>query len=165
MITTKRYGDARGWFIETYKRSEFEANGVRAEFRQDNHSFSAHVGTLRGLHFQVEPAAQGKLVRVIAGRVFDVVVDLRQGRTHGAWTSVTLSADEPTMLWIPEGFAHGFQTLVPDTAVMYKTTAESSPVHDRGFAWDDPALAIPWPIREPILSQRDREWPTLAATP
>jgi dTDP-4-dehydrorhamnose 3,5-epimerase len=133
------------------------------EFRQDNHSFSARPGTLRGLHFQISPAAQGKLVRVISGEIFDVVVDVRPGRTFGRWTSVRLSAQDATLLWIPEGYAHGFQTLVRDTAVLYKTTAEYSPEHERGIAWNDPTLAVPWPFAQAFISARDQDWPTLSA--
>src|SRR5438046_5407648 len=119
LIRTTRHGDDRGWFVETYKKSALAAAGINAEFRQDNHSFSARPGTLRGLHFQIAPAAQGKLVRVLSGEVFDVVVDLRDGATFGRWISMQLNAAEPTMLWVPEGFAHGFQAIAPDTAVTY----------------------------------------------
>jgi len=162
VIRTTRHGDDRGWFVETYKKSALAAAGINAEFRQDNHSFSARPGTLRGLHFQVAPAAQGKLVLVLSGEIFDVVVDLRNGATFGRWASVKLSGSEPTMLWVPEGFGHGFQTVAPDTAVTYKTTAEYSPAHERGILWSDPQLAIPWPIANPVLSDRDRTWPPLA---
>ena len=162
LIRTARHGDDRGWFAETYKKSTLASAGIHAEFRQDNHSFSARVGTLRGLHFQIAPAAQGKLVRVLSREVFDVVVDLRDGPAFRRWASVKLAAADSTMLWIPEGFAHGFQTVVSDTAVTYKTTAEYSPEHERGIRWDDPELAIPWPIADPILSERDRTWPSLS---
>lgn len=162
IIEAARHGDDRGWFMESYKRSAFGDAGIPVEFPQDNHSFSAQPGTLRGLHYQVAPAAQGKLVRAIAGEVFDVVVDIRRGPTFGRWATVSLSASEPRMLWVPEGFAHGFQTLVRDTAVLYKTTAEYSPQHERGIHWADPGLSIPWPIPEPVTSERDRRWPDLA---
>jgi len=162
LIESTRHGDRRGWFLEAYKQSVFAANGIVADFRQDNHSRSAEKGTLRGLHYQVAPFAQGKLVRVISGEIFDVAVDIRTGSaTFRRWVSTVLSADEPTMLWIPEGFAHGFQTLVSDTEVLYKTTAEYSHQHERGLRWDDVALRISWPITEPVLSQRDREWPPI----
>jgi dTDP-4-dehydrorhamnose 3,5-epimerase len=165
-IESTRHGDGRGWFAEVYKESAFVANGIAATFRQDNHSKSADRGTLRGLHYQLPPLAQGKLIRVTAGEIFDVVVDVRSGsKTFGRWASLVLRATESAMLWVPEGFAHGFQTTVADTEVAYKTTAEYSPAHERGIRWDDRALAIPWPVREPILSSRDREWPTLAALP
>ena len=163
LIGMTRHGDDRGWFAETYKKGAFAEAGIRSDFRQDNQSFSARAGTLRGLHFQIAPAEQGKLVRVIAGAVFDVVVDIRPGPTFGRWTSVRLEAAEPTVLYVPEGFAHGFQTIAPDTGVLYKTTAEYSPAHERGILWSDPTLAIPWPIAEPTLSPRDTRWPTLAS--
>ncbi len=163
LIRASRHGDDRGWFTEAYKRSAFTSAGIATEFRQDNHSLSSRAGTLRGLHYQTAPAAQGKLIRVIAGSIFDVVVDLREGGRFGRWTSFTLTAEDSTMLWVPEGFAHGFQTLAPDTALLYKTTAEYSPEHERGILWSDPTLAIPWPIAEPLLSERDRHWPTLSA--
>lgn len=163
MIASTRHGDERGWFTESYKRSAFEAIGIRHEFRQDNHSFSKNRGTLRGLHFQVPPAEQGKLVRVLSGEIFDVIVDLRPGPDRGRWASVALRSVEPTMLWVPGGFAHGFQTVVDDTTVTYKTTAEYSPEHERGIRWDDPEFAIPWPIAQPTLAERDRRWPFFAA--
>lgn len=162
LIEPARHGDTRGWFAEVYKRSEFAAHGITAEFRQDNHSLSADAGTLRGLHYQVAPFAQGKLVRVVAGEIYDVAVDIRRGSpTFGRWASVTISAARPGMLWIPEGFAHGFQTLAPNTEVVYKTTSEYSRPHERGLRWDDAALAVSWPIPVPLLSPRDREWPLL----
>jgi dTDP-4-dehydrorhamnose 3,5-epimerase len=164
LVEPARHGDARGWFAEVYKRSEFAANGIVAEFRQDNHSLSAEPGTLRGLHYQVAPFAQGKLIRVVAGRIYDVAVDVRRASaTFGRWAATTLSAGQLAMLWIPEGFAHGFQTLSPNTEVLYKTTAEYSRPHERGLRWDDPDLSIPWPVPEPVLAERDREWPRLNA--
>lgn len=164
LVEPARHGDVRGWFAEVYKRSEFAANGIAAEFRQDNSSLSAEEGTLRGLHYQVAPFAQGKLIRVVAGEIYDVAVDIRRGSaTFGHWASTTLTAAALAMLWIPEGFAHGFQTLAPHTQVVYKTTAEYSRAHERGLRWDDPALGIPWPVPEPRLAQRDREWPLLSS--
>jgi dTDP-4-dehydrorhamnose 3,5-epimerase len=164
VIESTRAGDARGWFLESYKRSVFAERGLTTDFRQDNLSFSADSGTLRGLHYQAAPYAQGKLVRVLAGEIFDVAVDIRGGSsTFGRWVSIVLSADEPRMLWIPEGFAHGFQTMVPNSEVIYKTTAEYSAGHERGIRWDDPSVGIHWPIAEPILSDRDRAWPQLSA--
>jgi dTDP-4-dehydrorhamnose 3,5-epimerase len=164
LIEPARHGDSRGWFAEVYKRSEFAANGIVAEFRQDNHSLSTEKGTLRGLHFQAAPFAQGKLIRVIAGEIYDVAVDLRRdSATFGRWASTTLSAANLAMLWIPEGFAHGFQTLAPDTEVIYMTTAEYSRPHERGLRWDDPTLRIPWPLSEPVIADRDRGWPPLSA--
>lgn len=161
-IEYTRHGDDRGWFAEVYKESVFAANGIVARFRQDNHSRSAERGTLRGLHYQLEPFAQAKLIRVVSGEIFDVAVDLREGSpTFGRWASTALSAAESAMLWIPDGFAHGFQTLAPDTDVVYQTTAEYSTPHERGVRWDDPTLGIPWPIAEPLISPRDRRWPPL----
>jgi dTDP-4-dehydrorhamnose 3,5-epimerase len=164
VIDSTRHGDARGWFVESYKRSAFAERGIALEFRQDNHSLSAHAGTLRGVHYQTAPFGQGKLVRVVTGEIFDVVVDIRPAsRTFGRSVSIVLRARDPKMLWIPEGFAHGFQTLVANTEVMYKTTAEYSAPHERGIRWDDPALGIRWPIERPILSDRDKSWPVLTA--
>lgn len=162
VIESTRHGDVRGWFIESYKHSAFVEGGVAHEFRQDNHSLSGDAGTLRGLHFQIAPFGQGKLVRVVAGEIFDVAVDIRPGSpSFGRWVSIVLSASDPRMLWIPDGFAHGFQTLVPNTEVMYKTTAEYSAAHERGVRWDDPLLNIQWPVASPILSDRDMQWPIL----
>jgi dTDP-4-dehydrorhamnose 3,5-epimerase len=163
LIENTRHGDARGWFVESYRRSAFTERGISHEFRQDNHSLSAVAGTLRGLHFQAAPFGQGKLVRVVAGEIFDVAVDIRPGsQGFGRWASIVLRASEFKMLWVPEGFAHGFQTVVPNTEVIYKTTAEYSAQHERGIRWDDPALNIRWPISSPILSDRDRRWPALS---
>jgi dTDP-4-dehydrorhamnose 3,5-epimerase len=165
VIESTRHGDARRWFIESYKRSAFAERGIAPEFRQDSHSLSAEAGTLRGLHYQTAPFGQGKLVRVVAGEIFDVAVDIRPAsRTFGRSFSIVLRARDPKMLWIPEGFAHGFQTLVANTEVMYKTTAEYSGPHERGIRWDDPALGIRWPIERPILSDRDKSWPVLTAS-
>jgi dTDP-4-dehydrorhamnose 3,5-epimerase len=164
VIESTRHGDARGWFIESYKRSVFAEQGIASEFWQDNHSLSAEAGTLRGLHYQTEPFGQGKLVRVVSGEIFDVAVDVRpRSRTFGRYVSIVLQARDPKMLWIPEGFAHGFQTLIANTEVSYKTTAEYSAPHERGIRWDDPALGIRWPIERPILSDRDRGWPVLSS--
>jgi dTDP-4-dehydrorhamnose 3,5-epimerase len=160
IIESTRHGDDRGWFIESYKRSAFSDSGITVEFRQDNHSLSAEPGTLRGLHYQAAPLGQGKLIRVVAGEIFDVAVDIRPGSaTFGRWISFVLRDRDQKALWIPEGFAHGFQTLAVATQVIYKTTAEYSAPHERGIRWDDPALGIPWPIGRPILSDRDRNWP------
>jgi len=163
VIESTRHADARGWFIESYKRSVFVERGVSADFRQDNHSFSAEPGTLRGLHYQIAPFGQGKLVRVVSGEIFDVAVDIRsESATFGHWISIVLSERDPRILWVPEGFAHGFQTLAGNTEVVYKTTAEYSAPHERGIRWDDPALGIPWPITRPILAERDKGWPVLS---
>jgi dTDP-4-dehydrorhamnose 3,5-epimerase len=164
LIRPRRHGDARGFFAETFKASAFAAAGLPTRFPQDNHAASAEAGTLRGLHFQAPPAAQGKLVRVAAGAIYDVVVDLRASSpTFGRFVAAELSAENFAALWAPEGFAHGYQTLTPNAVVLYKTTGEYAPALEAGLAWDDPALAIPWPLAPPVLSAKDRGWPTLAA--
>lgn len=160
LVRTAHYRDTRGWFAETYRWSEFAQHGIPDLFMQDNHSFSAAKGTLRGLHFQRPPSAQGKLVRCIAGSIYDVAIDLRaESLTYGQWVAVDLRPEDGTMLWIPIGFAHAFQTLEPDTHVAYKTTAEYDAAAESGIRWDDPFLAIPWPVERPILSDRDMALP------
>ncbi|MCX7794578.1 MAG: dTDP-4-dehydrorhamnose 3,5-epimerase [Thermodesulfovibrionales bacterium] len=155
------FGDERGFFLEFYKRSEFLKAGIKEDFVQDNHSCSLK-GVLRGLHFQKEPEAQGKLLRCIRGEIFDVAVDIRKGSpTFGKWVSVILSEDNRRMLYIPAGFAHGFQVISERAEVIYKTTKEYSPEHEAGIIWNDPELNIDWPIKEPILSKRDKGWPFL----
>ena len=139
IVTPKKFGDDRGFFSEVYNRSMWVNLGLNLEFVQDNHSFSAAVGILRGLHFQTPPHAQDKLVRVARGRILDVAVDIRRSApTFGRYVAVELSAENCRQLLVPIGFAHGFVTLEPDTEVLYKTTANYSPAHDRGVAWDDP---------------------------
>ncbi len=164
-IRPKRFADDRGFFSETWNDAAWREAGIAHEFVQDNHSLSKARGTLRGLHFQSPPAAQAKLVRVTRGSAFDVAVDLRPGSpTYRQWAGVLLSAAEWNQLLIPEGFAHGFLTLEPDTEVQYKASAAYSPAHDRAIRFDDPAIAIDWPIRaiDLILSDRDSEAPFLA---
>lgn len=164
IVTPKKHGDARGFFSEVYKQSDWTNAGLNYVFVQDNHSFSAPVGTLRGLHFQTPPFAQDKLVRVIRGRILDVAVDIRRSSpTFGKHVAVELSAENWRQLLIPIGFAHGFVTLEPDTEVLYKVTALYSPAHDRGLAFDDPDLGIDWrlPAGGPMLSEKDRHWPRL----
>ncbi|MDI9261078.1 dTDP-4-dehydrorhamnose 3,5-epimerase [Alicyclobacillus sendaiensis] len=162
MIEPDVFEDARGFFTETYNREKFAMLGVDTEFVQDNHSYSAAAGTIRGLHYQLEPAAQTKLVRVVHGAIYDVVVDIRrQSPTFGRWVGVILSADNHRQLYVPKGFAHGFCTLVPHTHVMYKVDAHYSPEHDRGIRWDDPELGIPWPTTKAVLSQKDAQHPLL----
>ena len=166
LIRLPRFADSRGFFSETYNREKWREAGIVADFVQDNHSYSAASFTLRGLHFQAPPFAQTKLVRVARGAVLDVVVDIRRGSaTFGRHVVVTLSAATGDQLLVPTGFAHGFLTLEPDTEVVYKVTAHYSPVHDRGLLWSDPALAIPWPAPSEtvVLSDKDRQWPPLAA--
>jgi dTDP-4-dehydrorhamnose 3,5-epimerase len=160
LIHTTRRGDSRGWFAETYKRSEFSAAGLLVDFVQDNESFSAEAGTIRGLHYQAPPYSQGKLVSCLAGAIYDVAVDMRSAsETFGKWISVQLRATDGVLIWIPTGFAHGFQTLEPDTHIAYKVTVEYEPRSESGIRWDDPALAIEWPVRKAVVSARDQALP------
>ena len=148
--------------METYKASEFHQAGLTSPLVQENHSRSTR-GILRGLHYQREPQAQGKLIRVVAGEIYDVAVDIRKDSpTFGRWVGLTLSAGEPRMLFVPPWCAHGFCVVSPEAEVIYKTTAEYAPDLEQGVRWDDPALAIPWPITDPVLSERDRGLPALA---
>ena len=156
------FDDRRGFFMETYKRSDFAAAGIPVAFVQENHSRSVQ-GTLRGLHGQRPPKAQGKLVRVVEGEVFDVAVDIRrESPTFGRWASVNLSAANRRSVFIPAGYAHGFCVLSPEAQVIYKTTEEYAPELEYGVRWDDPTLNIPWPIVTPRLSARDSRWPLLS---
>lgn len=162
LIEPQTFSDGRGWFAETYKKSDFEAHAINRDFVQDNHSRSTSRGILRGLHFQKEPAAQGKLLRCILGEVFDVAVDIRKGSpTYAKWVSATLSAENHDMMWVPPGFAHGFLTTSDFAEVAYKVTCEYSASHDRSVRWNDPAIGIKWPIANPTLSKRDAEAPLL----
>ena len=159
LIEPKVFGDSRGFFMETYKYSEFKKNGIEYNFVQDNHSRS-QKGVLRGLHYQLKPMEQGKLVRCVRGRIWDVAVDIRKGSPwYGKWVAVELSEENKLMLWIPPGFAHGFVALTDYTEVIYKVTKEYSPELERGIIWNDPELAIDWPIENPILSEKDRNLP------
>jgi len=163
-ITPARFGDARGYFSEVFKEQWFRENVADVSFVQDNQSLSATTGTVRGLHFQLEPFAQGKLVRCIAGAIFDVAVDIRAGSpTFGKWVGTELSAENGDQLWIPTGFAHGFATLVPDTVIHYKVTAPYSAKDDRGLLWNDPDIGIVWPVSEAeaMLSDKDKVQPRL----
>lgn len=165
MIKPARFGDERGWFSETFRRDLLESAGVTDEFVQDNESLSVHVGTVRGLHFQAPPCAQAKLVRVVAGAVLDVAVDLRRSSsTFGRHVAARLDAESRQQLFIPAGFAHGFCTLEPNTMVAYKVSALYSREHDRSLAWDDPELGVEWPVRADaaILSVKDSAAPRLA---
>ncbi|RCW47565.1 dTDP-4-dehydrorhamnose 3,5-epimerase [Paenibacillus prosopidis] len=156
-------GDHRGFFMETYNEQTAHANMIPYTFIQDNHSFSADAGVLRGMHYQLSPKAQTKLVRVTAGAIYDVVVDIRRGSpTFGQWQGFILSAANKRQLLVPQGFAHGFCTLVTNCEVQYKVDALYSPEHDRGIAWNDPALAIDWPTSKPITSDKDGKHPVLA---
>ncbi len=161
LIEPQVFFDDRGFFMETHKQSDFQAAGINDLFVQTNQSKSQR-GTLRGLHYQRHPHAQAKLVRALSGDFYDVVVDLRHGGpTYGRWLGFALSAANRQMLYVPAGFAHGFCVLSEEAEVLYMTSAEYSPEHESGVLWNDPVLAIEWPIREPILSPRDRAWPLL----
>ncbi|MGG1637093.1 dTDP-4-dehydrorhamnose 3,5-epimerase [Paenibacillus sp. NRS-1760] len=157
------FGDHRGFFMESYNEKVANENGITSVFIQDNHSLSVDVGVLRGLHYQLNPRAQTKLLRVTAGSIYDVVVDIRHGSpTFGQWQGFTLSAANKKQLLVPKGFAHGFCTLDTNCEVQYKVDELYSPENDRGIAWNDPALAIDWPISSPILSDKDKKHPLLA---
>ncbi len=159
LFTPKFFGDERGFFFESFIQTAFdEATGLTRHFIQDNHSKSQR-GVLRGLHYQLDPMAQGKLVRVIQGEVFDVAVDIRKNSpTFGHWVGEVLSAENRKQLWIPEGFAHGFVTLSETAEFIYKTTNLYSPTHERSIIWNDPDLAIDWPIdMQPLLSGKDEK--------
>lgn len=161
-IVPERHGDERGFLMETYRRSAFVEAGIEASFVQENHVRS-RPGVLRGLHYQVAPAAQGKLIRVVRGRIFDVTVDLREASPHrGDWLGVELGAEGGEVLWVPPGFAHGYCVLSDGADVAYKLTAEYHPELEGGIRWDDPTLEIDWPIRDPVLSVKDRGLPPLA---
>jgi dTDP-4-dehydrorhamnose 3,5-epimerase len=158
LFRPKKFVDVRGYFIETFNARTYAEAGVNSAFIQDNQSLSRKAGTIRGLHFQCPPAAQAKLVRVLRGSVFDVVVDLRYAsRSYGRWCSATLTGEGGEQLFVPRGFAHGFCTLEPDSEVAYKVDSFYAPSYDAGLRWDDPDLAIPWPVRpaDAVVSERD----------
>jgi dTDP-4-dehydrorhamnose 3,5-epimerase len=168
LIRTRRIADGRGYFAETYVDQDFAAMGIVDEFVQDNQSFSVAAGTIRGLHFQIPPFAQSKLLRVLRGKIFDVVVDLRRSSpTFGKHLTVELNAEDGHQLFVPVGFAHGFCTLKSNTEVFYKVGNIYSSPHDRGLNWADPGLGINWPVKESeaILSDKDRVHPMLSALP
>ncbi|AWB09763.1 dTDP-4-dehydrorhamnose 3,5-epimerase [Thermodesulfobium acidiphilum] len=163
MVKPKVFEDERGFFLESYKKSDFIKAGIYKEFIQDNHSRSVK-GVLRGLHYQLNPKAQGKLIRCIKGKIFDVAVDIRENSpTFLKYVAAELSEENKFMLWIPEGFAHGFLTLSDEAEIIYKVSGNSySPEHDRSILWNDPEIGINWPLEgEPILSKKDREAPLL----
>jgi len=161
LVKPRVFADARGFFVESYKKSDFIKAGITAEFVQDNHSKSSK-GVLRGLHYQRGAAAQGKLVRCTAGAIMDVAVDVRKASpTFGKWVAVELNAQNAHMLYIPPGFAHGFLVLSESAEIMYKCTAEYVPAADIGIIWNDPDIAVTWGIEEPILSPKDAALPRL----
>lgn len=166
-VVPKKFGDDRGFFSETYNAGSFREAGIDVEFVQDNHSYSAEKGVLRGLHYQLPPFAQDKLVRVTRGRVLDVAVDIRRSSpTFRKWVAVELSADKWNQLFVPKGFAHGFVTLEDRTEFLYKVSAHYSPAHDRSIRFDDPEIGVAWPDLPGgfQLSAKDRGAPSLAAS-
>ncbi len=165
ILVPKQFKDHRGFFSEVYSTQLLKDAGIDKPFVQDNHSLSVEKGVLRGLHYQVAPMAQDKLVRVVRGSILDVAVDVRKGSpTFGKHVTAIVSADNWRQIYVPVGFAHGFVTLEPNTEVLYKVTAFYTPQHERGIRWNDPKLAIDWQVTEgaAVLSERDRKHPTLA---
>jgi dTDP-4-dehydrorhamnose 3,5-epimerase len=161
LVKARRFEDNRGYFRETYRSSDFGRNGIPDTFVQDNLSYSV-ARVLRGLHYQKNPQAQGKLVEALLGRVFDVAVDIRIGSpTYRQWVAIELAADNGHMLYVPPGFAHGFCVLSGEAIVAYKATQEYAPELDRGIRWDDPEIGVEWPISEPLLSPKDAALPLL----
>lgn len=165
LITPEVFGDDRGYLVETFSRRTLEAAGIVEDWVQDNQSLSRHVGTVRGLHYQMPPFAQAKLIRVLHGRIMDVAVDLRRrSPSFGKFVTANLSADSFEQIYIPAGFAHGFCTLEPDTIVAYKASAFYAPQYDRAVRWNDPSLNIPWPEdAKALLSPKDETAPFLSA--
>jgi dTDP-4-dehydrorhamnose 3,5-epimerase len=164
LIKPVRHIDSRGFFSEVFREDALQEYGIRVHFVQDNHSLSATKSVIRGLHFQTPPFAQAKLLRVTSGSIFDVAVDIRWGSpTFGRHIAAVLSASEWNQIFVPEGFAHGYCTLEPDTEVLYKVSAYYSPEHDRGLLWCDPALGIDWPVSadQALISDKDRKHPPL----
>ena len=168
LVTPPRFGDERGFFSETFHQARLAAAGIALPFVQDNHSLSRDRGVIRGLHCQVAPSAQGKLVRCVRGAIWDVAVDARRdSSTYGQWAAAELSAENWSQLWVPPGFLHGFCTLQPDTEVIYKVTDVYDRDSERGVIWNDPDLALPWPVSEAeaVLSDKDRALPRWAGLP
>ena len=158
------FGDARGWFMESWSKKKMEDAGITVNFVQDNHSFSAQKGTLRGLHYQLNPMAQAKLLRVSRGAIFDVAVDIRRGSpTYAKWVGVELTAENARQLFIPRGFAHGFITLTDDVEVQYKADNFYAPTCDGNIRWDDPEIGVAWPLAPVVLSEKDAKAPLLSA--
>lgn len=163
IIEPNVFGDNRGFFMESYNAEHYKRLNLDFTFIQDNHSLSVEAGVLRGLHYQLNPKAQTKLIRVTNGAIYDVAVDIRKdSATFGQWIGVLLSSENKRQLLVPKGFAHGFCTIVPNTEVQYKVDEYYSPENDRGIAWNDPALGIDWPTSNPILSEKDQKHPCLA---
>lgn len=165
LVRPRRFGDDRGWFSETYNHARYAAMGIDCIFIQDNHSMSRDTGVLRGLHWQAPPNGQDKLVRCVRGRIWDVAVDARRGSpTFGQWVTAELSADNGHQLFVPVGFAHGFVTLDPNTEVEYKVSGLYAPESEGGVIWNDPGLALPWPLPPggPTLSPKDEILPPLS---
>ena len=162
IVTSVCFEDERGWFAEVFRLSDFTEMGLFSEIDQINHSFSASRGTLRGLHYQESPEEQGKFVCCLKGEIFDVAVDIREGsKTFGKWTGHLLNPKNRKSLWIPPGFAHGFQTTCNDVEVIYLPTGEYSPKHDRSIRWNDSDIGVNWPIKDAILSDKDVSAPYL----
>ena len=158
------FGDARGWFMESWSKKKMEDAGILVDFVQDNHSFSAQKGTLRGLHYQLNPMAQAKLLRVSRGAIFDVAVDIRRGSpTYAKWVGVELTAENYRQLFVPRGFAHGFITLTDDVEVQYKADNLYAPTCDGNIRWDDPEIGVEWPLAPVVLSEKDAKAPLLSA--
>lgn len=168
LITPRRHGDARGWFSETWSRKSLATAGLDIDFVQDNQAFNARSGTVRGLHFQTAPHPQAKLVRVLAGAILDVAVDVRAGSpTRGRWVSARLTAEGGEQLFVPRGFAHGYCTLCDDVMLAYKVDGDYAPQTEGGVIWNDPDLAIDWPVGpdQAVLSDKDLVLPRLADLP
>ena len=162
VLEPKVFGDARGWFMESWSQRKMEEAGIKVDFVQDNQSFSAQKGTLRGLHYQLNPKCQAKLLRCTRGRIFDVAVDIRKGSPqYGQWVGVELSAENKKQLFIPRGFAHGFITLTDDVEVQYKADNYYAPECDGNIRWNDPDIGVAWPIEPVILSEKDQKAPLL----
>lgn len=164
VIEPKVFGDHRGWFMETYSDAKLKELGLDFQPVQDNHSYTAEKGTIRGMHYQMSPKAQAKLVRCTRGSIYDVAVDIRKGSpTYGRYVGIVLSEENKRQLFVPKGFAHGFMTLTDDVEVQYKVDELYAPEYDRGFIWNDPAVGIKWPLDiSPVLSAKDEQAPMLA---
>lgn len=165
LINPPRFGDSRGWFSESWNQAKLATGGFAETFVQDNHSYSAQTGTIRGLHCQIAPFVQGKLVRCVRGSIWDVAIDIRHGSaSFGTFVAAELSATNGRQLWIPPGFLHGFCTLEPDSEVIYKVTAGYDKASERGVIWNDPDLALPWPVATgaAVLSDKDMVLPRLS---